>query len=299
MSRPSRVRGHPAAGARLGAGRRPPRAGRPDPATRRGWVPSVTKRLGANGKLPKVPGGTKRPSTPPPAAYRADGALIDAGRTYLSAPALAERAQWLVDDSPRQALAAMGLYALLASGWSAWRSGGRIRASAREIAEATGSGQRSVTRSLRLLVRAGLVTSDEEGLRLVRRFLPRAQKGWLEKGARALELVHRDTWSIRQRLAERDDVQPYHLLRDLGAHIVQLVAEEAGVSIVAAFDRRTMRRRAARLVRAKLRVLAFRLRARRLAEPAPDEVAGGPPPGGFRAWREGLAVRPHAPPSVV
>lgn len=299
MSCLSRVRGHPATGARLGGGRYPPRPGRPDSAAPRGWVPAVTQRLGAAGTLPKMQRGGKRPSTPPPAAYRADGALVDAGFTYLAAPALAERAQWLVDDSPRQALAAMGLYALLVSGWSAWRSGGRIRASAREIAEATGSGQRAVTRSLRLLVRAGLVTSDDEGLRLVRRFLPRAQKGRLEKGARALELVHRDTWAIRRRLAERDDVKPYHLLRDLGAHVLQLLADEADYSITASCDRRTMRRRTARLLRAQLRVLIFGRRVRRQAAPEAEDAAGASPPGGWEAWREGLGLRRHAPPAAV
>ena len=259
----------------------------------------MTKETDPAGHPPVAPHRAKERPAPPPAAWRADGTLVDAGFTYLAAPALAERAQWLIDDSPRQALAAMGLYALLVSGWSAWRSGGRIRASAHEIAAAAGSSRRAVTRSLRLLVRAGLISADAEGLRVVQRFLPRTQRGRLEKGARAVTLVHRDAWAIRRRLAERDDVQPYHLLRDLGAHVVQLLADEAGCSITASSDRRTVRRRTVRLLRAQLRVLVLGRRAKRRAAPQADDATGAPPPGGWDAWLEGLGLRRHAPPSTV
>lgn len=232
--------------------------------------------------------------------HRADGALVDAGHTYLSAPALVERAQWLLDQAPRQGLAAFGLYALLVTGWSAWRSGGRICAGTRELSCATGAGPRAVSRSLALLEKAGLIAVEGDGvIRLVPRFLPRAQRGRLEKGARALSLVHRETWEIRNRLAERSDVTTYHLLRDLGAHVLQLVCEEAGRTVAAASDRRTIRRRAARLHAAKLRNLHLerpRVRNRRGSAGAVDPVAA--PPGGWEAFREQLGVPARArPPS--
>lgn len=242
-------------------------------------------------------GLAKTKTAPPPLAHRADGVLVDAGTTFVSAPLVVDRAQWLLDESPRQGLAAIGLYALLVSGWSAWRTGGRVSATVREISSATGSGPKAVRRSLRLLARAGLLTATaDDEVRLESRYLPRSH-GWrMEKDARALGLVHREVWTIRQRLARRDDVSQYHLLRDLGAHVLDLLSHKASVPVFASFDRRTAHRRARRLRRAELRVLALVRRVARQAVDSATEVAGGAPPGGWPKWREGLGLRPHAPP---
>jgi len=218
---------------------------------------------------------------------------LDAGTTYVDCRVLLPRIQSLLDTDSRQALAAIGLFALVVTGFGAWRTQRHIRGTRTTLAEATGISLAALTRSLELLIAKGFLIPETTGWRIDGRLLPAGKGRRMANGARALPLVHRDIWAIRRRLSVRPDVTAYHDLRDLGAHILSLAQDECHTELSCRHDRRTDLRRGARLVAAGLRSLALGI-PRRLGPTRADDGTSGLPLG----WREQWGVPRTAPPAL-
>lgn len=223
---------------------------------------------------------------------RMDGAVVSGGWTAVTAPVLLARTQEMLDARPRLGLAAVGLYVLLATGWDAWRRRGHMDATMAGIARATGVSEPAVRRCMGLLAAHGLVGGEDGHWVLSGEVTPHYRGQRMRSGSHALRLAHHEIWRIREDLAGRADVGPYHHLRDLGAHIVALAQDEARSQLALAADPRTGRRRARRLAAAGLCVLeVLRRRAARVLKPAVAPV--GLPPD----WRTWLRTgQPQAPP---
>ena len=248
-----------------------------------------------------MPGKSSAGTPSPSSTCRADGAPVDGGKTYLVAPQLLAATERLVDQDPRQGWAALGLFVLMATGFSAWQHKGRITSSVAGIARAVGVSPHAARRSLDLLCATDLVTRTASGWAISLALAPslsgRTGSRSMKAGTKHLELSHREVWAVRQRLFSRDDVDAYHHLRDLGFHLVALCERETHRGISVRADRRTLRRRTGRLHQAELAAPELLV-----AGPAPTERAhradAGPvetgPPGGWSAFKE--AVLPRAGP---
>lgn len=232
-----------------------------------------------------LPGTLNRAGSPP---------SLDAGTTYVDCRVLLPRIQKLLDSESRQALAALGLFALILTGFGAWRTHSHIKACRSSLAQGTGISLAALTRSLELLVAHGLLIPETTGWRIDGRLLPAGKGRRMAKGARALPLVHREIWAIRRRLSARSDVTAYHDLRDLGAHVLALAQAECRAELRCRHDRRTALRRGARLIAAGLRSLSLEI-PRRLAPIREDDGTSGLPPG----WREQWGVPRTAPPILA
>lgn len=248
----------------------------------------VSSTLGASHTPPasnSSVGAINRAGTPP---------ALDAGTTYVDCRVLLTRIQSLLDSDSRQALAALGLLALVLTGFGAWRTQRHIKATRTTLAKATGISLAALTRSLELLVAAGLLIPETTGWRIDGRLLPAGRGRRMASGARAIPLVHREIWAIRRRLSIRSDVTAYHDLRDLGAHILSLAQIECRSELRCRHDRRTALHRQVRLVAAGLRSLSLEI-PRHLAPTREDNGTSGLPPG----WRERWGVPRTAPPNLA